>query len=308
MSLTYRILWFEDNREVLDDNLDEINEYFEELGFNLELNHQEDGQNLELVLENDYDLILSDMNLGEGETGKKIIDQIRSRNIYTEVLFYSGNEAGINKILEEEKWIERISFCVGMEYLLGKILQVISLTLKKLQEVNSVRGMVMSETSELDVLMIENLIEFFNRFDTEASSSNKKTLIEKTISNREGRVGKLKALSVEEVELESLFQTLEVEDRIGALNRLIKFSHATYKTDVFSSNKEVLSDYNVEISKVRNVLAHAKVVNEAGVKKVVSKLNGQSVSFDDKSLAEIRKNIKKHRGNLENIKEKISKL
>jgi CheY-like chemotaxis protein len=304
MGLDYRILWFEDNIDVIDDNLPEVRKFLLEKGFSLEVTHREDRNDIGNVLNQDFDLILSDINLAEGEMGNQIIKEIRRRQIYTEVLFYSGNEHGINKIIREET-IERVSFCVGIENLLDKISHVISLTLKKLQEVNSIRGMFMAETSELDDKMTEIILSFFDSFEIEIQKGKKKELIDKTISNRIARLEQIKQTSVED-EIKTFVEKLESADRISSINRLVKFKHRENNNEVFKENKIILNDYNNEICSVRNTLAHAKEVYDNGVKKVISTITGAEVNFDDASCNLMRKNIRKHRNNLDDLISKIS--
>ncbi|TWI56335.1 response regulator [Halalkalibacter nanhaiisediminis] len=303
MGLDYKVLWFEDNIDVLEDNLPEIRNFLEEKGFSLIETHLEDSSNIESVLNQDFDLILSDINLAEDETGNQIIREIRKRQIYTEVLFYSGNETGINEVMREESF-ERVSFCVGIENLLDKVTQVMSLTLKKLQEVNSVRGLFMAETSELDLKMTEIIVSFFESFAQEDRMVKKQELITKVVQNRNSRLKQIEATNIEE-DIAPLIERLESSDRISSINRLIKFVHQSFENNIFNENKHILNDYNEDIIKVRNTLAHAREINEGGIKKVVSTFSGAEINFDDHSCNLMRKNIRKHRNNLEDMKVKV---
>jgi len=151
VNLYYKILWFEDDPQLVQEDIGpDIKKHLDELGFLIDLTHKENGDDLEgVIFQKKYDLILTDLNLGEGhQAGEKLIEYIRTNKILTEVLLYSGNVDGINSIIKTHDLIERVSFSVGIENLNDKIRQIILLTIKKVQEVNNVRGLVMAETSE----------------------------------------------------------------------------------------------------------------------------------------------------------------
>ncbi|MBU8716087.1 response regulator [Brevibacillus parabrevis] len=304
MKLGYKILWFEDNIELANDYGRQIKRYLDDYGFDCTIIHKDTGDELEQLLESDnYDLIMTDLNLSDDddETGNIIIERIRSHRILTEVLFYSGNSSGIEKILKEHTWIERVSFSVGIESLLDKIKELIYLTIKKLQEVNNIRGLVMAETSELDLTMLEIICRLLDVIDKPEEKSQE--IIDKTIENRYERIDGLKGFTPETVHL--LCERLESYDKLCAIQRLIKY----FDGSVFESNKGILSSYNNEIILQRNILAHAKEIKDSsGDKKVVSNINGKEFFVNDKTCSQLRKDIRKHRENFENMLSIIDQL
>ncbi|MCY9310108.1 MULTISPECIES: hypothetical protein [Bacillus] len=306
MALEYKILWFEDNSDVIEDNKPEIEKFVNEKGFTLDVTVQEDSKNIEDILNEEFDLILSDINLTESENGNEIVSEMRKRHIYTEVLFYSGIPNEIYRIIKEES-IERASFCAGIENLLDKINQIISLTIRKLQEVNSIRGLFMSETSEMDVKMTEIITSLINSFDENEIIDKKQELLTKVIQNRRERLEKMEQVDIT-CDMKNFIERLESSDRISTINRLVKAIHNKKGDPVFSNNKKILNDYNEEIIKVRNNLAHAKLVNDNGVKKIISTHNGVEVKFDDASCNKMRKDVRKHTDNLNDIIRKIPSL
>ncbi|MCL5935778.1 MAG: hypothetical protein M1543_04780, partial [Firmicutes bacterium] len=52
-------------------------------------------------------------------------------------------------------------FSVGTSNLKDKIMQIILLSVKKVQDINNLRGLVMAEASELDHKMLSILQEFY---------------------------------------------------------------------------------------------------------------------------------------------------
>ncbi|MGG1151638.1 response regulator [Bacillus wiedmannii] len=306
MGLKYKILWFEDDPDLVEYYSTDIKKFLNEYGFIVEIVHEENGERLETLLKDEYDLILTDLNLGEDDSGDQIISRIREHSILTEVLFYSGNEAGINEVLSKHRWVERVSFIVGIENLIDKIKQLISLTIRKLQEVNAVRGLVIAETSELDGVMIEVINSLFGVILPEQLDSKKQELIDKTMKNRSERLEQLGEQKLEDIE--GFYHKLESADRLNAIRRLIKHVHKQLGRKVFDENIEVLKAYEKEILQLRNTLAHAKTIVEDGQKKVISLLSGTEVSFNDEACKVMRKDIRKHQENLASIHQKIKAI
>ncbi|MGO4548014.1 hypothetical protein AB4Z29_24775 [Paenibacillus sp. 2TAB23] len=302
MGLEYKILWFEDDAEIVAEKREVLDEYLMEYGFKLHIKHHENGRDLEELIKEDYDLILTDLNLSEEDTGDKILDNLRSHNILTEVLFYSSNATGINDIITRHKWVERVSFLVGAKELLSKIKQLISLTIKKLQEVKTMRGLVMSETSELDVKMTGIILDLISTCGDQ--DGKKQEIINKVIINREERLTRYKSTATIEV-IEQLCGELEANDRLSAINRLIKHRHQELGTALFSDNKDILQAYKTEILDVRNALAHSEVIIVDNKKVIRSHVNKMEVTFDEDTCKKIRRDLIKHTGNLINLREKI---
>ncbi|CCF16890.1 hypothetical protein BLGI_4859 [Brevibacillus laterosporus GI-9] len=299
MNLHYKILWFEDDPDIIDDYAPEIRMYLEDRGFSVEIIHQENGDQLSSLINDEYDLILTDLNLGDHETGDKLIERLREDSILTEVLFYSGNEYGISKVIEKHRWVERVSFSVGIENLATKIKQLISLTVKKVQEVNNIRGLVMAQTSELDSKKIDIIVNLFEKLNPEDSKLKKQELINKTIHNRAERLEKLKESTIDDID--SFCRKLESNDRLNAIIRLVKYMQSQGVVS-FEENKQLLETYKNEILDIRNALAHAKEIrDEYGNKKVISDVNGANIEFTDESCSKIRKDLRKHHSNFDNL-------
>src|SRR5205085_9226273 len=99
---------------------------------------------------------------GGGEQGDVLISHIRSGGIFTEVLFYSGQPNFAN-IAKETIWRDRLSFFSmggknGYRGFTEKVTWLINQTVSKLQEINSIRGLVMAQTSELDNIIEDVLV------------------------------------------------------------------------------------------------------------------------------------------------------
>lgn len=192
MKLNYKILWIDDKIDsIISLGIkDYIQEYLESLEFITSIDCHETAKLEEAIIkQNKYDLILSDYEVDEDDQKADVlIKKIRSYDIFTEVLFYSGHSEFIQSLLG----VDRISFfsLEGDEGYRGfkqKVIALINQTVYKLQELNSIRGLVMSETSELDNTVIDILNCFFS---TESDDANKlrEYIIKTVIKSSDGNL------------------------------------------------------------------------------------------------------------------------
>lgn len=168
MRIDYNILWLDDDKDALDNGREEyIKEYLQSKGFNPNIQHYYNVNDAERNKENydSYDLILSDFNLDPNKTGAFFINLIRSKNIITEILLYSANSIDINKIINDYGYLNRVTICT-IRNLDETIIKLIDITIRKTQDISSLRGLIMSETTTIDnyiekiILEISNIPEF----------------------------------------------------------------------------------------------------------------------------------------------------
>lgn len=333
MRLKYRILWFEDDEDVInEDPGPAIKEFLLELGFQSEILHRLNGEELnELIKDRNYDLIVTDLNLGEHETGENLIDHIREGNILTEVLLYSANATEINKIVANKGWIERASFSVGIANLKNKLKEIISLTVKKNQDVNNVRGLVIAETIDLEKKIEALLMTYFTAAEEQILDKKKQALLEhihnKKIEKHEADIQLIKNIQFTEIKTLIENDILTASNSFDAINSILKDKlkeinilltskgvDPTTKNELSQKKEDLtvikgeLNNFRTEILKIRNTLAHVKEeIGEDGIP-FLSSLNddGTTIKFDTAKYVEIRKNLMKHNDNLDRIQAHIS--
>lgn len=86
MKLRYKILWFDNEPDWVESIEDDIREIIEDeycFIYDKELREKDSPSSSY----NNYDLILMDLNLEDEKTGDQLIQNIRSLDIYTDVLF-----------------------------------------------------------------------------------------------------------------------------------------------------------------------------------------------------------------------------
>lgn len=335
MKLTYKILWFEDEEDVFQDTLlPPVQRFLEDMGYTLEVNYQPNGDNLpDLLAKNEvngYDLILSDVNLGD-KSGDQIVTELRAGNILTEVLLYSGNPAAITAIIEGNDWIERASFCVGRPALPDKIKLIIQLTVRKQQDVNNARGLVIAETILLEK-KVENILEsYFSIAEGAVLDAAKAALLhdirEKKREHHASQTEyfiRIHSVGLEElIEKDVLTAANTVDAILSILNERIKElniklnsggkpsleekTRLTGKLTALKSTREELTRFHKEILAIRNTLAHVIEEKDTDGTPYLKSLNkdGAFIKFDAAQYTKIRKDLRKHSDNLEVILEHL---
>ncbi len=328
MTLKYRILWFEDDEDVVNDQLGPaLKDYLIELGFQVEILHHLNGEKIEdLIKDKNYDLIVTDLNLGEHEAGDVLIDHIRQGNVLTEVLLYSANTTELNNIVTRKGWIERASFCIGLGNLTNRLKEIISLTVRKNQDVNNVRGLVIAETIMLEKKIESILLSYFDAAEEKILSEKKKQLLEniheKKVLQYESDINEIKKVDFKQIKELIDKDILTASNSFDAIHSIlkeqIKEMNIALNAGVLDSERKILlqesrddlariknelNTFRSEILKIRNTLAHvSEEVGDDGVPFLQSlNADGTTIRFDAGKYIEIRKNLQKHAGNLDKI-------
>lgn len=307
MKLNYKILWIDDQ---IEDYIelgikDELETYVEALGFISTVECFENGSIAESsIKKNKYDLILSDYNIeGASEKGDVLIQRIRDEGVFTEVLFYSAQPDF--DTIAKNLYRDRVSFfsLIGDESFKEfkiKVFKLIDLTIVKLQELNSIRGLVISETSELDNSVEEIIFSFLSK-ENSNSEKLKKYIIDIVIDSSKGNLKKAeKFTELSNIDLvkSRLFDSYK---KTRTINKLIEL--LCIKEEPFLSFTE---NYITDVLEKRNDLAHAKSDTIDGIDYlIITRTDGEHpIKFNQEQCIEIRKNLRKYNDILKQIREK----
>lgn len=293
MRLKYKILWVENDSDWVESIEEEIKVLVEQqYGFDFDRTFS--SKQNDAIMFNDYDLILMDLNLESEPTGDVLIKNIRDREIYTDVIFYSAD--GLQKIKQKahDLDLEGVYFASRDKNLfINKVNSVIKTTIHKVQDLNNLRGLVMAEVSELDVLMSD----IINKYYVLSASEEKTRLFQKHITKpQEQRIknslenctgeSKMCCHVWKNSSIDKIIPELESYSMAKAINYVIPSGFYSPQRANF------LEDYNADIISIRNQLAHCKSVNIDG--KEVLKTRKGDATFNDEDFKRIRLNIRKY--------------
>lgn len=315
MRIDYRILWFEDNTSSYSTKKTFVKDIVENFGFNfVEPRNEVDDSNIESIPYSLYDLIIADMSLANGATGMKLIDAIRKKSVFTEVLFYSSN--GEKAVREElAKYDIDGAYCSGrdnddFEY---KVREVIYTLIKKTQDLNSLRGLVMAETSELDKKMEDISLFYFVQNKTIESDMLFDEILKKVEGDylqnlRKSTVCDKKCThKIRNKSIEQIINSLAFDSarKARTLNKIIE--RCDFSITNYGIEGSFYDAYLNDIIRTRNLLAHShSKINGDGLEILVSKVDGKEILFDDEKIKGIRQRILFYEGLLSDLYKSIT--
>lgn len=306
MRILYNILWIENEKDWLEPSLEFVKDVIEENGFELNCIDKSSEAEIESLLKEDeplkeFDLILVDFQLDGGDRGNKIIENIRNHNIYTDVLFYSQDPEGIRQAIKDH-WLDGI-YCSSrnLDDFQHKFEKVFKTTVKKIQHISTMRGLVLSETSQLDNIIEEILVDFFATRSEDDQLALKKYIIKDLLTeSHNSNSAKIKALNHnmknEELVNHRLFDAYKKMRTTGKILEILNNKNVIDKATF-------IQEYGEEVIDMRNNLAHANEGLSNG-KKVLKTIKGDK-EFDERQCIGVRNNLKKHFDYLSSIKEAI---
>jgi len=308
----YKLLWIDNDLQsyIKNGSVQKIKDFLIERGFEPIIESAteyiyDEGNPNDILTKHDYDLILSDYNLDNGSTGDGIIKTIRDiKRLDTDILFYSANSNYLNNanVKNNLAFIDRVTFYCGRDGLLDKIEKIIELTLKKLLEIDATRGLITAATSDLDV-EIENIYNILIELPTEEELKSKVKKIfsddYKEIKKKHIKDCKSKRDANFKADYKTYFSESDAFRKWKLLKELLKVK----SFDGF--DLELFQNYNTDIIGVRNKFAHAKSEEKNG-KMVLRGQFGKEESpfeFNEEKCIQIRKDIIKHKKNLDKLGE-----
>ena len=296
MRLKYQILWIENETDWVDSIEDQFHEYLNELGFSYErklITKEKQG-----IDYNKYDLILMDLNLAGQPNGAELITKIRELGTYTDVVFYSS--VGIDALRAEgkDKELEGVYYCgrTPDASFVKKVKLVIDSTIKKVQDLNNLRGLVMAEVSELDALMEEILVGYYTNSERLEKLHNKVTKdreknIHKNLDIPEGEsCNKKCTLNIRSKPIDDIARIYDSSQKAHAVHEILKEINGDGK--FIADYKSFYTNYDQEIISVRNNLAHCESKEEQGVEILCTRKG--DITFSTEDFKKIRKDIAKY--------------
>lgn len=303
MRIKYSILWIDDHKETfirLEYNK-RLMDYVSRLFFEPHLTMCENIEEAKAALgSQSFDVIFSDYNISDSKTdeqGDDFIEYVREQNVNTEILFYSAMKE-LPPI-----HVNRISFfsfagkTSAYQELLGQMELLIELTVKKLNDITALRGLVMAEMSELDVRMLSLIDAYYIQKGTEEKTKKfKKHLVDdvekatkKKLSKSEicDKLCKHKWNNLSIVDIIKDFE-FDSSRKARAIRLMIESEQIPYD----AKNGNFYEDYRIDMLSMRNNLAHCVSRIKEGKEILITK--GDEMEFDDEKIKDIRKQIREY--------------
>lgn len=296
MKLKYRILWIENEQDWVESIEDQIQEYLEDLGFTYDMKLI--GKEEKNVTYNNYDLILMDLNLADQPNGAELISKIRELGTYTDVVFYSSMGIDELRAKGKEKELEGVYYSgrTPETSFINKVKAVIDSTIKKVQDLNNLRGLVMAEVSELDALMEVIIIGYYTNSERLEKLHNKVTKdreknIHKSLDIPEGEsCNKKCTLNIRSKSIEDIARIYDSSQKAHAVHEILK--EINVDGNFIADYRSFYTNYDQEIMSVRNDLAHCESKEDKGIEILCTRKG--DVTFSTENFKKIRKDIAKY--------------
>lgn len=312
MTNIFRILWFEDISSWYNMELRKVKRRLKET-YCLELesvrNIGTDFDFGRLKRDNNYDLILMDYVLAAGNTGKIMIDLIRSNAVLTDVLLYSSEyEKMIDELKADNPLIDGVFFADRKNELFEeKLFGIIHKIIRRSEDIVNLRGFFLDNTSDFEVRIKELLKIAWDKLPEAHERLN--AAIEESLRNIERRTSAtLREIRSKDPVYEyanNQKYPLTIAHRIQILSKIISVLVESKKIPVPTDYQE-LDDfsrhYSEDISLYRNALGHKKYSDTS------LEIKGKIVAIDDSLHRKLRDNINKYDNLISYLEDVLSSL
>ncbi|WP_233963511.1 hypothetical protein [Pectobacterium versatile] len=277
MKAEYKILWFEDQFDEVAGDYERVSQLVTEYGFVPDILHRDSITAAEIEIlssqlssYNPYDLIIFDFDLGgNSENGLSIASHLRSK-IFTDMVFYSGQ---VPKELRRKLFENEVDgvFIVHRDSFYDDIEPIIEDHIKKMSDINNMRGVVMSETSKMDLSIRDILISLAGKLDAQTNESTLDKLKSRLIKKLKERQEKIENITnIEEIASDYILTTFD--------NVRISLKELTGNI-----GSEMLREGSLvhKVQVERNTLAHCKCELTDDGRMIISGRNPKEYNFEE---------------------------
>lgn len=297
MNITYSILWFDDTAEWFEgQDLSPITDQIESWGFEPDIRLVTNPDEfMSLVPFNQFDLIVVDFNLqAYDKHGDEFIQKIRENSVFTEVVFYSAQAASELWRAVSKRQLEGV-FVANRNNVIQKIIDVSHQTVRKVLDLENMRGIVMAEVGDLDLL----LDEIIRKGATSITEDERETIHKKFHKDFKEQLNSSLKRAEEFLAApttESMLDLCDTMKRWNNFNR-IKKVHSTIK------DLEI-GDYDNDVIHPRNFLAHG-IPSPRAEGGFLFKFRGREFIYQDDTGIKLRQKIVEYRKTFSEILKSI---
>ena len=236
--------------------------------------------------------------------GDKIIKDVREANIFNDVIFYSTVRGDVKQAVFDND-LDGVYFSSrDPEHFELKVINVMDMTIKRYHDINNLRGLVMSETSEFDALMDETITTYIDQKNTPTDWTPFIHALKTWYDNN--------AVSG----LPRCFINFSYSDFTAYKDNFTKFTSymrmmtigyilgQNMSVTYVGSGGTFMDEYKSEILDYRNMLAHTKAEQEVDLSKSLT-FKGKKITFNEAKYIEIKENLKKYKEFLEELNKNI---
>ena len=283
MKIKYKVLWIDDNLNEIQDLKENFKNKLKNLGFMLDVEEKSSLNSKELSIlktqmenYNPYDIIIFDYDLGSSGTGDSIAQELRT-SIYTDMIFYSGTKGSELREILYNKEIEGV-YTVDRSDFVNDAWPIIEDQIKRICDINNMRGVLLDEMSKIDLLMREKYQVEFNKLDQPTQNKQLKKYKE-NLADRKNSLDKEVTECTNNSFSSDIMKPIKVEFNI-IRNRL----KSIINDEVYCESGELKKKQDL-----RNKFAHNMA--EFNESDGTVKLNGYNDTYGFNEFTQIRKEL-----------------
>ncbi len=303
MRLDFNVLWIDDQPEFIKSLCDKITRRLRKEGF--ELNPRPASTVVEsltilkeAVFHDEVDLVLVDYSLGGGPQGDSALKEIRKSLPYRDIVFYSAKSPSELRELAYKQGVEGV-YCSHRDYLDDTVVEVFEMLVKKVIDIDHMRGIVMGATAEIDITVHDCLWAIHNSCDPDGQNAFLQQARKRVSDNADEMQKKhSSALTKELADLLSDREVLTADHKLRFLIRRLK------QFDNLRALRKHVVDYQSEIIPKRNQLAHARLARNSEGIMVFEGSNGLPITAAD--MKKIRCDLLDYRAAFKELLESLS--
>ena len=226
----------------------------------------------------------------------RLLMKIR-KNTLVDIVFYSTVLSEVRKSVSANNIEGVYTTSRNQNDFEEKVTEVIDMTIRKVQDVNNLRGLIMAEVAELDRIK-KDIIKKFTQNNPDHNEL-KKYIRDNVFSDFSNNLDRFNYLLTDD----ETYTDINVEELV---DNLIYDSYKKARTVCkISNNNFTLENYNQDIIKKRNVLAHEKEKTRENGTQFLNYPDETELDFSENNCIQIRKDIQKYKNILENIMTKL---
>jgi CheY-like chemotaxis protein len=280
MKPNFIILWVDDTKTFVESVQGPIIDLLTDKGFtgHIELHKDEKGV-LHSLKTSEVDLIVVDYNLPR-KNGDELIEEIRSKNYYQDIIFYSADGRPIEPFKQNPP--DGVFFA-SREDARDIIKRIISLKMRRLADTVFFRGWVVADAIELEHQLEGVLCRCF----PDKQTTRVKRFLEQNRVYDFGQKHKILSGIIDD-------SIAELKQEGGAT--------ASEKVKALSACKKILDSFPKEVIGIRNTAAHQESERtEEGGRRIRprAKQGGIEVVLTEAQCVKIRTNLQTHKKNLD---------
>ena len=287
MSIKYKVLWIDDNIEAAEAKAEGITDFLGEEGFDFIPLFKENGVGIEEILNDpELDIVITDFNL-DGIDVQELINLVRKQQKYIEIVLYSEHPP--HNFQEVAKSHDGI-YATTRQDVEDCIMGVIENTIRRTQNVNNMRGIVISEGIDIENQIEEIIISYFGNDGDLA----KKVIEKEGVCDFGKKIEFLNSILKKIVKQYNKSISQLAGDEKTALSLKRDFVKPLYNTTKLLAN---------EVMKPRNMLAHVdQKLDNDNIPYLKSIQKGYDDIVANSEWYKItRKDLQKHSNNLNKI-------